>query len=215
MNTYNVHIYREMRLDFVGIEADTPATAAEIAARRQTEEADNIEDCQGDNLSALVDVAGDEDYRHSVLIDFEAERQRKAATALLASLQAIVPYAENEGRSLAECWKRDGEAAARIEAGRCEQAVEAARVAIDRATDVISSRGPVAASRFEIDLAPDSPDHIYVEVDHRFNVAIERTESGLEFRIYPRTAGELWNDPFTTFEVDESEIIELEKEIGL
>jgi hypothetical protein len=154
MNKYNVKIYREMRLDFVGIEADTPATAAEIAARRQTQEADNIEDCQGDNLSALVDVAGDEDYRHSVLIDFEAERQRKAATALLAS-------------------------------------------------------------RFEIERDADLPDHIYVEVDHRFNVAIERTESGLEFRIYPRTAGELWDDPFTTFEVDESEILELEKEIGL
>ena len=65
----------------------------------------------------------------------------------------------------------------------------------------------------EIDLAADLPDHIYVEVDRRFNVAIERTESGLEFRIYPRTAGELWDSPFTTFEVDEAEILELEKEI--
>lgn len=66
---------------------------------------------------------------------------------------------------------------------------------------------------FNIDLTSDLPDRIYVEVDRRFNVAIERTESGLEFRIYPRTAGELWDNPFTTFDVDESEILELEKEI--
>jgi hypothetical protein len=68
---------------------------------------------------------------------------------------------------------------------------------------------------FNIDLTSDFPERLDVEVDRRFNVVIERTESGLEFRIYPRTAGELWDSPFTTFEVDESEIIELEKEIGL
>jgi hypothetical protein len=66
---------------------------------------------------------------------------------------------------------------------------------------------------FNIDLTSDFPDHIYIEVDCRFNVAIERTETGMEFRIYPRTDGELWDSPFTTFEVDETEIIELEKEI--
>jgi hypothetical protein len=31
MTTYNVHLYREMRLDFGGIEADTPEAAAAIA----------------------------------------------------------------------------------------------------------------------------------------------------------------------------------------
>lgn len=213
MTTYNVHLYREMRLRFDGIEAETPEAAAAIAAEKPTDDADDIEDCNGDNVAALIDIVGDEDYSQSVTIDFEPERQRKAATTLLASLQAILPYAENERRSLAECWKRDGEAVSRIEAGRCGQAVEAAQAACDNATAVIPARDAAAASRFEIDVAADFPDHIYVEVDHRFNIAIERTETGLSIRVDPRTDGELWDSPFTTFEVDEAEVLELEKEL--
>lgn len=66
---------------------------------------------------------------------------------------------------------------------------------------------------FNIDFTSDQPDLIFVDIDRRFNVAIERTEAGLSLRIYPRTNGELWDDPFTTFEVDEAEILELEKEL--
>jgi len=69
-------------------------------------------------------------------------------------------------------------------------------------------------SAFTIDLITEQPDHIYVEVDRRFNVAIERTETGLALRVYPRTDGELWCEPFTSFEVDESEIVALEQELG-
>jgi hypothetical protein len=90
MPNYIVHIYREMRLSYAGIEADTPQAAAEIAGSKPTGEADNIEDCDGENLSALVDLAGDEDYRHSVTIDFEPERHRKAVPALLAACRMIV-----------------------------------------------------------------------------------------------------------------------------
>jgi hypothetical protein len=63
---------------------------------------------------------------------------------------------------------------------------------------------------FNTDLTTDQPDRIFVEVDCRFNVAIIRNEAGLELRIYPRTDGELWDYPFTTFEVDEAEITALE-----
>jgi hypothetical protein len=69
-------------------------------------------------------------------------------------------------------------------------------------------------TKFNIDIITERPDRIYVEVDNRIDVAIERTETGLSIRIYPRTDGELWCEPFTTFEVDEAEIVELEKEIG-
>jgi hypothetical protein len=62
MNTYNVHIYREMRLYFPGIRADSHEAAARIAADKCTEEANFIEDCQGENLIALVDVQGDAEY---------------------------------------------------------------------------------------------------------------------------------------------------------
>jgi hypothetical protein len=89
-NTYNVHIDREMRLLFEGIEADAPETAAAIAADKPTDDAKLVEDCNGDNLAALVDEAGDEQYERSVMIDFELERQRKAAGKMLAALRAFI-----------------------------------------------------------------------------------------------------------------------------
>jgi hypothetical protein len=67
---------------------------------------------------------------------------------------------------------------------------------------------------FTIELITEQPDHVYVDIDRRFNVVIERTEAGLSLRIYPRTDGDLWDNPFTTFKVDESEIRALEREMG-
>lgn len=67
---------------------------------------------------------------------------------------------------------------------------------------------------FSIENNERIPNHIDVEVDGRFDVAIERTEEGLSFRIYPRTDGELWCEPFTTFRVDEAEIEALEVEMA-
>jgi hypothetical protein len=66
---------------------------------------------------------------------------------------------------------------------------------------------------YNIDQITEQPDRIFVDVDRRFNVAIIRTEGGLELRVYPRTDGELWDAPFTTFEVNESEIAALEAEM--
>jgi hypothetical protein len=68
-------------------------------------------------------------------------------------------------------------------------------------------------TRFNIEQVTDLPDRIYVEVDRRFDVAIIRTEAGLELRIYPRTDGELWDSPFTTFTVDEVEVAALEADM--
>jgi len=88
MTLYNVHSYREMRLYFPGIEAGTPEEAAQIATGKLTEEAEYSDDCDGENLAALVDVAGDDQHEQSVMIDFEPERLRKAAPRLLAALTA-------------------------------------------------------------------------------------------------------------------------------
>jgi hypothetical protein len=66
---------------------------------------------------------------------------------------------------------------------------------------------------FNTDLSTEQPDRIFIEVDHRLNLAIIRTQTGLDIRVYPRTDGQLWDDPFATFEVDEAEIIELEQEL--
>ena len=65
---------------------------------------------------------------------------------------------------------------------------------------------------FNMELLTCQPDRIYLEVDRRFNVVIERTGDGLALHVYPRTDGELWDCPFTTFEVDEAEIFALEQE---
>jgi hypothetical protein len=125
-----IHIYREMRLVFEGIEAATPEAAAAIAAGKPTDEAADIADCEGENLAALVDVVGDEEYRQSVTIDFEPERHRKAASKLLALLKALLPYAEGEAYSL-EKLKDSPEAEA--EAEKAWKAVEAAQAAIAEA----------------------------------------------------------------------------------
>jgi hypothetical protein len=130
MAKYTVHLFREMHLTFVGIEADTPEAAAAAVSQKPTEEADNIEDCHGENRSALVDVEGDETFSQSVMIDFEAERSRKAAAKLLATLEAVIDYAENEAYSLEEL-KDSPEA--EIEAEKAWNAVEAGREVIAEA----------------------------------------------------------------------------------
>jgi hypothetical protein len=89
-NTYNVHIYREMRLVYGGIEADSHEAAASIARDKPTDQADSIDDCDGETLAALVDVQGDEDYAQSRIVDFESERERRAAPKLLAALKAFI-----------------------------------------------------------------------------------------------------------------------------
>jgi hypothetical protein len=90
MPIYNVHIYREMRLAFSGVEAESHEAAATIARDRPTDLADAIEDCEGETTGALVDVQGDEEYSLSKLIDFESERTRKAAGRLLAACRMVV-----------------------------------------------------------------------------------------------------------------------------
>ena len=90
MTLYNVHIYREMRLFFPGVEAATPDEAARIARDKPTYEADYTEDCDGQDLSALVDVVGDDEFQHSVTLDFDHERLRKAVPDLLAALKGCL-----------------------------------------------------------------------------------------------------------------------------
>jgi hypothetical protein len=91
---YHVHLYREMRLSFPDIQAGSPQEAADLASHLPTEEATSIEDCNGDDFGAVVDVQGDEDYSQSVTIDFDCERLRKASPSLLSALQDAVAEIE-------------------------------------------------------------------------------------------------------------------------
>lgn len=86
---YDVHLYREMRLLFEGIEAGSHEQAAAIAGQRSHEEADFIDDCHGEDFAALVDVTGDESYEQSRFIAFDAERLRQAAPKLLKMLDQL------------------------------------------------------------------------------------------------------------------------------
>jgi hypothetical protein len=139
MTNYNVHLYREMRIAFGGIEAESPETAATHAAGMPTGDADDIADCEGEDFAALVDVAGDEDFGQSATIDFASERQRKAASQLLAALEAILPYAESEAHSLDKL-KDSQEAEA--EALRAWRAIADAQAAITAANDAAIAPPP-------------------------------------------------------------------------
>jgi hypothetical protein len=92
---YNVHLYREMRLYYQDIKADSPQQAAEFCREFTCEmAAGEALDCDGETFGALVDVQGDLDHSQSVTIDFEGERMRKAAPQLLAALEEAVAEIE-------------------------------------------------------------------------------------------------------------------------
>lgn len=90
MTLYNVHIYREMRLFFPGIEAATPAEAAVKARDLDAADAEEITSCDGETIAALIDVVGDHEFEHSVTIDFDHERLRKAAPGLLDAIPTLI-----------------------------------------------------------------------------------------------------------------------------
>ena len=130
--TYTVHVYREMRLRFDGIEAESPEQAAEKARVMHFDDADEWSDCEGQSLSALVDIPGDEEYEHSRVIDFEPGRMLDAAPKVLAALEAILPYARNEAEGLEDFRGEDEVADARADAAW--EAVKLAEGAIAEAT---------------------------------------------------------------------------------
>ena len=78
-----------MRLYFPGIRADSHEAAARIAADTCTDEA-AYEDCQGENLTALVDVQGDAEYLQTQIIDFELTLLRDHAEKLLNAVETLI-----------------------------------------------------------------------------------------------------------------------------
>jgi len=107
MTHYIVHIYRQMRLSYTGIEADTPREAAFMARRKPTDAADNVEDCDGETFSALVEPAGNDDHRQSVTIAFDididallAQRGEIAVPWSIADVKDVRPDLSDE-----QCWE--------------------------------------------------------------------------------------------------------------
>ena len=150
MTLYNVHIYREMRLFFPGIDASTPEEAAAKARDLDTTDADAITSCDGETLAALVDVVGDDTYEHSRTIDFEPERLRKAAPDMLQALQAC----ELQLREYVQ-WHHANAGGCSVE---IESAWEQARDAIVQATSTqqpTNERKPIMTRKL-----PPDPEHM-------------------------------------------------------
>ena len=130
MTNYIVHIYREMRLSYADIEADTPQAAAADRGRqadRRRRQCRGLRRREPRRPGRYGRGRGLQPVRN---VDFEAERIRKAAAKLLASLEAILPYAENEAYSL-EKLKDSPEAEA--EAERAWKSVETAQAIVAEA----------------------------------------------------------------------------------
>ena len=68
-------------------------------------------------------------------------------------------------------------------------------------------------TKFSIQHNTGLPDRVFISLDDRFDAALIRTELGLRIEVYPITDGEVWCDPSHAFDVDEAEILELEKGI--
>jgi hypothetical protein len=93
MPKYKVHVYREMRIVFDNIEADSVEAAAKVAAIKHFDERDDFSDCEGVNLSALVDQQGEPD---GTLIDFEDGRMLRVSEKLLATVRKLLPEIDAE-----------------------------------------------------------------------------------------------------------------------
>jgi len=97
MKTYNVHVYREMRLFFPGIVASTAEEAATLAADMPSGAAKALEDCDGENLAALVGAIGSKDCKQSWMIDFDPVRA--LAPDLLTVLALALPVLQEVVRT--------------------------------------------------------------------------------------------------------------------
>jgi hypothetical protein len=97
MKTYNVHVYREMRLFFPGIVARTAEEAATLAAEMPSGAAEALEECDGKNLAALVGVVDSADCQQSRLIDFDPVRA--IVPELLTALELALPILQEAART--------------------------------------------------------------------------------------------------------------------
>ena len=94
MTTYNVHLYREMRLVFLGVEAASQEEAAHRVFQLPSDAAESFEDCEGRTLGALVDVRGDREHNQSKMFDAEDGRLLDAGPAMLDALQDVAAFLE-------------------------------------------------------------------------------------------------------------------------
>lgn len=59
----------------------------------------------------------------------------------------------------------------------------------------------------------DDAECIYVEINGKTQLVIDPSQGSIQIRVYPRTAGELWDMPFDTLDIDGAEIAALENDM--
>ncbi len=95
MTSYNVHLYREMRLTFHGIVSDSPQEAAKLVRSFPTSDASEIEDCDGQDFGALVDLVGDDEFKQSVSIEFDEASERKLSPEWVDAVRELITAAQD------------------------------------------------------------------------------------------------------------------------
>lgn len=122
MPTYNVHIYREMRILYQDIKADTPEAAAESCRDFPSDAGCDPVDCDGQTFAAVVDV---QNTNHSKDILFDEGRLRLAALELLEACELLDrAYADGEESgglvswdALDDAWAKANAAIAKVRGG--------------------------------------------------------------------------------------------------
>lgn len=90
---YNVHVFKEYRVKFEGIEAESPEAAAKIANNMEDKRAIEIEDTEGAGLGYIVDEHGDHDYLNSISLNANFEK----APAMNETQQALIDLSAHDG----------------------------------------------------------------------------------------------------------------------
>lgn len=104
MPKYNVHLYREMRVKYFNVEAETPERAAELVRNIDPELCDyenETHECEGQSFGAVVDEidpANPGHWTNETPINFDDGKLRDAAPQLLKALRGIFLLHEPEGR---------------------------------------------------------------------------------------------------------------------
>ena len=137
------------------------------------------------NLAALVDVAGDEEYEQSRIIDFEAQGPLNAAPVMLESLRRaeflMRRVSDGDHRALENLRNAADQAHAAISLPIASRSI---CTPVATGNRVHTAQAPV---RFAIDheTAADS-DRVHVLVHGKFDVAIIRTDDGVVVDVYPK-----------------------------
>lgn len=99
MPKYNVHLYREMRVKYLNVDAATPEEAAQKVKDINPEMCDyetELHECEGQSFGCVVDEldpSGVHSFLNEERVEFEEGKLRDAAPDLLEALEKMAEMA--------------------------------------------------------------------------------------------------------------------------